>query len=1380
MPDGFKIASAWVEVKPDTAGFREKLQAEIDKAAGSARQPKAAPKVTLAADISQMAEAFDKADRQLAKLDKKTARPKITPEIDQLAAAFDKADRVLGALDGKKAAPKVTLDKTELDTKADEAKTKLDDLGGKKAKPKVTLDDGGFQEKLAADKAAADSAGGGFDSLHLKAVGIGAAIAAAAAALPGLGGALAGLGGALAVPLLAFSGVTDALKAYSQTQQAAGVSSAQLAATEFSNAVAIQNAQRAISDAQRQAQQDAITSAEAVAGAQMSLGDTYRQAADEQIQAIQALGNAEQALGNAEYNEQQAQVNLTLARQQAAIQLEQLNNQAKDAALGVKGAQLALEEAQRQQILTDQNAMSTQLDRERAALAVAEAEQRLTEAQQGSVNSSQAADRANKLGVEGSKTVVDAKHAQVLAEQAVANAQQALANAQRHAAEVQITAAEQIQRAVQALADAERNAANTRIKDAEAVQVAQQNLYNTQEQQQLQAAAASSQLSQAQNQLAAAMANMGPAGRALTVVLEPLVGIFQSMQEAAAKAVLGGVTVLMHGIQSALPVIMGTISQLGSAAGAGLAAIGRTLASSGFQQALREIVAEGAQFLRIFGPALGQMLGVIAQAFAGSAPAVTGLAQALAGLARGVGGIFAGLQQFAAPAGAFLKILGDGFAALGKPLGQVAGLVIQALTPVLRILVTVIEQLAPPFAQLVAAVEPLVAVLGNALLTVVQAVLSALQPVLPVIISLVKTLAADLAPVIAASAGLIAGLIKALAPLLPLAGQLLGVLVQVYGSAMRPLAAITQQLTPVIGQLVQVALRLLQEAVVPMLPLIRQSADSFGQLLTAMLPILPPVVQLATALLSLLIPVVPPLMKVLTALAGVFSGPLTGALTTVISWISKGIGWFLQLDTKITGVFRDIGAGALHLWHQVWDPMWAAVKPALDLVTLNFADLQARITRNFTNLQAGALYLWHQVFDPVWAGIKAGAQAFVRDLGVIWGGLEKVFKDPVNFLISIVYDKGIAGLWNDVVGAVGLGSIKLPVIAPLAAGGVIPGYAPGRDTVPAMLSPGEGVLVPEAVRGIGGAPAVHAINAAYGGHRGAGRQGDGTHFGGGGILGAIGGVLHDVFGGVKKAYDIGRIAAALMTGNSTALSNALDAFIGTHASGDLAKVMTGLPKTLFAKAAEAVVAMLGGGKGAGGGAGNVPGNVASWIAQGMAIAGVSGPDWQSGLSIIAMHESGGNPTVINTWDSNAAAGTPSGGLMQFIMPTFSQYAMPGHANWMNPVDQVAADAWSGGYIRSRYGSIDAVPGVAAVRAGGSYVGYDSGGWLPPGPVNRTGRPEAVLTPEESAAFVQAARSLAGGGGAGRPVVVNINGTQWPNSEQIAALRRELAMALGGA
>ncbi|MCM6775057.1 transglycosylase SLT domain-containing protein [Nocardia sp. CDC159] len=90
------------------------------------------------------------------------------------------------------------------------------------------------------------------------------------------------------------------------------------------------------------------------------------------------------------------------------------------------------------------------------------------------------------------------------------------------------------------------------------------------------------------------------------------------------------------------------------------------------------------------------------------------------------------------------------------------------------------------------------------------------------------------------------------------------------------------------------------------------------------------------------------------------------------------------------------------------------------------------------------------------------------------------------------------------------------------------------------------------------------------------------------------------------------------------------------------------------------------------------------------------------IAAIIEHESGGNPQAINLWDSNAAAGTPSKGLMQTIDSTFNSYAIAGHHDIWNPVDNIIAGTR---YAIDRYGSLDNVPGIAAMRGGGSYVGY---------------------------------------------------------------------------
>ena len=120
------------------------------------------------------------------------------------------------------------------------------------------------------------------------------------------------------------------------------------------------------------------------------------------------------------------------------------------------------------------------------------------------------------------------------------------------------------------------------------------------------------------------------------------------------------------------------------------------------------------------------------------------------------------------------------------------------------------------------------------------------------------------------------------------------------------------------------------------------------------------------------------------------------------------------------------------------------------------------------------------------------------------------------------------------------------------------------------------------------------------------------------------------------------------------------------------------------------------------------GNVAQWIDRGAARS-------SSSAGVPAEHDQRrrhqhdhparvGRATRMreNNWDSNAAAGHPSKGLMQTIDSTFNSYALPGHKDIWNPVDNIVAGVR---YALSRYGSLDNVPGVAAVHSGGSYVGY---------------------------------------------------------------------------
>jgi LysM repeat protein len=126
----------------------------------------------------------------------------------------------------------------------------------------------------------------------------------------------------------------------------------------------------------------------------------------------------------------------------------------------------------------------------------------------------------------------------------------------------------------------------------------------------------------------------------------------------------------------------------------------------------------------------------------------------------------------------------------------------------------------------------------------------------------------------------------------------------------------------------------------------------------------------------------------------------------------------------------------------------------------------------------------------------------------------------------------------------------------------------------------------------------------------------------------------------------------------------------------------------------------------GAGFGMPAGNVRDWIEQAMEILRQKGvpADKMNANDIwqIIQHESGGNPRAINNWDSNAARGTPSKGLMQTIDPTFNAHKLPGHDNVYNPVDNIIAGVR---YAINRYGSTSNVPGIVAQRNGRKYVGY---------------------------------------------------------------------------
>jgi SLT domain-containing protein len=87
-------------------------------------------------------------------------------------------------------------------------------------------------------------------------------------------------------------------------------------------------------------------------------------------------------------------------------------------------------------------------------------------------------------------------------------------------------------------------------------------------------------------------------------------------------------------------------------------------------------------------------------------------------------------------------------------------------------------------------------------------------------------------------------------------------------------------------------------------------------------------------------------------------------------------------------------------------------------------------------------------------------------------------------------------------------------------------------------------------------------------------------------------------------------------------------------------------------------------------------------AMALQMAGISASQLPRFLALMAA-ESGGNPMAINNYDSNAAMGQASRGLMQVIPSTFAAYHVPGTSN--NIFDPLANMAAAANYIKHVYG-----------------------------------------------------------------------------------------------
>jgi SLT domain-containing protein/phage-related protein len=226
-------------------------------------------------------------------------------------------------------------------------------------------------------------------------------------------------------------------------------------------------------------------------------------------------------------------------------------------------------------------------------------------------------------------------------------------------------------------------------------------------------------------------------------------------------------------------------------------------------------------------------------------------------------------------------------------------------------------------------------------------------------------------------------------------------------------------------------------------------------------------------------------------------------------WTALQTAWNAFL-TAVRTAWDTVSSALRTAWEAFWTALRTAAEAVWNAVRTAWQAFLDAIKEFWDRFSTAIKAAW----EATWNALKETAQT-------IWNGIKDVVEKAVNGIIDIV--KKIVGVWNSIAGAVGLDDLKIDTSgwgvnfavggvvefsnggmvggtpAFLARGGVIPGYAPGKDTVNAVLSKGEGVLVPEAVRGLG-SDFVHAANYHFSHGRG-GKNVAYPGYAGGGIFG---------------------------------------------------------------------------------------------------------------------------------------------------------------------------------------------------------------------------------------------------------------------------------------
>ncbi|WP_236777972.1 tape measure protein [Bacillus altitudinis] len=439
-----------------------------------------------------------------------------------------------------------------------------------------------------------------------------------------------------------------------------------------------------------------------------------------------------------------------------------------------------------------------------------------------------------------------------------------------------------------------------------------------------------------------------------------------------------------------------------------------------------------------------------------------------------------------------------------------------------------------------------------------------------------------------------------------------------------------------------------------------------------------------------------------------------------ISFIWNGLQLLFigRIVKGIMGLVKSVGGLVAGMWNSVKSFFANGATNASNLV-VNMGRMIIKgwsFVKNNVGRLAGALW---DLVKKKFGDMVAGAKALPGKIGQ---GIKSMASKAVSGVRSLgnmlagalaTAVNGVTGGINWVLGKIGLKDVKIPKWTPpkyangtnghpggpaiLGDGGgpelyKTPsghvGLSPGTDTLMNLPKGTQVLSHKQTLETLGNVPMY--ADGTKGNKKGSGWLGKAVE-GAKNVVGKVKNAAFDVWDYISDPKKLMNKAFEMFGAKAPSLSGGF---------GDIAKGLFTKVKDSVMSWGKKKIESFGGMFGGGGSAA-----VKKWVAQAISIKGIS-PSYAGALQTIAMKESGGNPNVVNRWDSNWKAGHPSQGLMQFIPSTFAAYKEPGYGNIKNPVHQIIAAI---NYLNRRYGGIYNHPGLKSMARGGPYKGYATGG-----------------------------------------------------------------------